>query len=151
MEKIEKNWWQKIAMIMMRGSIHTKGARAVPRWPPLHPQCSPFLYSSASSSPFSTSSPTRQTMLRTSEIMLRQNLVAFPKLTIIWWGSCRFYSSSLQTIRRSKNLWKRQMQLQKRVKSDKKERRETTETSFYEAETDRKRCKIGFTEHLEEL
>ena len=43
------------------------------------------------------------------------------------------------------------MQLQKRVKSDKKERRETTETSFYEAETDRKRCKIGFTEHLEEL
>ena len=79
------------------------------------------------------------------------DIVAFPKLTIIWWGSCRFYSSSLQTIRRSKNLWKRQMQLQKRVKSDKKERRETTETSFYEAETDRKRCKIGFTEHLEEL
>ena len=79
------------------------------------------------------------------------DIVAFPKLTIIWWGSCRFYSSSLQTIRRSKNLWKRQTQLQKRVKSDKKERRETTETSFYEAETDRKRCKIGFTEHLEEL
>ena len=51
-------WWER---------IHTKGARAAPRWPPWQPR-TPFPCSDVSSSPFSASSPTRQTRLRTSEI-----------------------------------------------------------------------------------
>ena len=127
--------------------IHTKGARAVPRWSPL-PRRTPFPCSSVSSSPFSTSSPTR-TMLRTSEIMLRQNLRPFQHCCGLNRRSDQevrghpFYG--LQTIRRSKKLWKRQMQLQ-RVKSDNKEnavyKEEKPQRHHSTKQTDRKRCKF---------
>ena len=83
-------WWER---------IHTKGARAVPRWSPWQPH-TPFPCSDASSSPFSASSPTRQTRLRTSEIMLTQNA----KLT----GdhlTRKLSTSYKQSDRQSWNLW----------------------------------------------
>ena len=104
--KIKRTWYDEggyILKIKIK-RIHTKGARAVPRWPPWQPR-TPFPCSDVSSSPFSASSPTRQTRLRTD---LRS---CWHK--ILNWRdhqTGKLATSFIQSDRQSRNLWKRQMQ-----------------------------------------
>ena len=117
-------WWQKWWLWSWWERIHTKGARAVPRWPPWQPR-TPSPCSDVSSSPFSASSPTRQTRLRTD---LRS---CWHK--ILNWRdhlTRKLATSYKQSDRQSQNLWKRQMQsnvtIRKICKEEKPQRHHST-------------------------